>query len=146
MDRSLMRPADRLFTPDHARCPTPHGPFGQTSSPDYPGTPAFRRSRSKAAPTASPRTPSRSAAALVGTQPFQQVAQLNDLSGVVARDRSTSEGTNSDIKIDRENDLFTSPVEPHERHGLKRATSDARQRTIFRSVEWISRPPPSSWK
>src|SRR5262245_3237742 len=65
MDRSLMRPADRLFTPDHARCPTPHGPFGQTSSPDYPGTPAFRRSRSKAAPTASPRTPSRSAAALL---------------------------------------------------------------------------------
>jgi hypothetical protein len=35
MNSALVAPADRLFAPDHTGGSTPHGPFGQTSSPDY---------------------------------------------------------------------------------------------------------------
>jgi hypothetical protein len=47
VDRSLMRPANHPFTPDHFRGPRAQGPFGQTSSPDYPGALVLRESCSK---------------------------------------------------------------------------------------------------
>jgi hypothetical protein len=35
MNDPVVRTADRLFTPDHVRGPTPHGPFGQATWANY---------------------------------------------------------------------------------------------------------------
>src|SRR5262249_41683200 len=47
----------------------------------------------------------------IGTELPEQVAQLDELRGVVVRERSAWRGTSRDVEVHREDDLFAGPVE-----------------------------------